>query len=147
MKLYPIPGGTWAGTEADWKKAMKARGLDPKAFEATKTRDVPTGKPDLLEFLNFFAVDVYRDVPTGRFDIVVNSPVVTSYVPVDVDALRALHNPTAVDLPMQTNADRPAGAGADVFDLDTAFAAAPVVQQLCLAVVAIDAAVAQISKA
>lgn len=85
MKLYPIPGGGWAGTEADWKAGMKARGLNPKDFEATKTREVPTGKKELMEFLTFFAVDVYR---TGT------DTVVTGGAPVDVDALREQHNPT-----------------------------------------------------
>lgn len=89
MKLYPIPGGGWAGTEADWKAAMKAKGLNPKDFEATKTREVPTGKKELMEFLTFFAVDVYR---TG------SAPITTGPAPVDVDALRDQHNP-APDAP------------------------------------------------
>lgn len=133
MKLYPIPGGTWAGTEADWKKAMKARGLDPKAFEATKTREVPTAKADLMEFLNFFGVDVYR---TGDA-----APTTVSSEPtVDVEALRREHNPDAPDL-----APPPAPAKVDTFDLDELFTAAPVGQQLRLAVVAIDAAHAAIN--
>lgn len=83
MKLYPVPGGGWEGTEADWKKAMKAKGLDPKQFDATKTREVPTGKKELMEFLTFFSVDVYR---TGTA-----APTPTPTV--DVEALRAEHNP------------------------------------------------------
>jgi hypothetical protein len=90
MKLYPVPGGTWEGTEADWKKAMKAAGHDPKAFEATKTREVPTGKKELMEFLTFFAVDPYR---TGR------GVPATTVPAVDVEALRREHNPDAPDLP------------------------------------------------
>lgn len=88
MKLYPIPGGGWAGTEADWKRRMKAAGLDPKEFEKTKTREVPTGKKELMEFLEFFGVDVYR-LPQGS----------TTVSTVDVDALRRQHNPDAPDLP------------------------------------------------
>lgn len=84
MKLYPVPGGTWEGTEADWKKALKAKGLNPKDFETTKTREVPTGKKELMEFLTFFGVDVYRTGTT------------TPTPPVDVDALRAIHNPDGV---------------------------------------------------
>lgn len=89
MKLYPIPGGGWAGTEADWKKGMKLAGYDPKAFEDTKTREVPTGKKELMEFLTFFGVDVYK-LPAGT---TVSTPAV------DVAALRAEHNPDAPDLP------------------------------------------------
>lgn len=99
MRLYPVPGGTWAGTEAEWKKAMKARGLDPKAFEATKTREVPTAKADLMEFLNFYALDVYRLGDQA------NAVVAAAPEQVDVDALRALHNPSA-PRPSTLSADR-----------------------------------------
>lgn len=88
MKLYPVPGGTWAGTEADWKKALKALGLDPKNFEASKTREVPTGKKELMEWLTFYSVDVYR---LGDGGIPAPAPAV------DVDALRAQHNPTPAE--------------------------------------------------
>jgi len=127
MKLYPIPGGDWASTETDWKKAMKARGLDPKAFEATKTREVPTGKKELMEFLIFFGVDVYRigdAVPAVKPDAVV-----------DVAALQALHNPDP-DAPAPLT---PAPTAAPL-DLDTSFATAPIQHQLTLAVGAIDRA-------
>jgi hypothetical protein len=87
MKLYPVPGGGWEGTEADWKKAMKAKGLDPKAFEDRKTREVPTGKKELMEFLTFFQVDVIR-LDAG--DIVV-APAV------DLAELQAKHNPTPAE--------------------------------------------------
>jgi hypothetical protein len=90
MKLYPIPGGTWAGTEADWKREMKAKGLNPKEYP-NPTREVPVAKKELMEFLTFFAVDVYR-LPGGA------APTVTATAQVDVDALRALHNPTASDI-------------------------------------------------
>jgi len=90
MKLYPIPGGTWAATEADWKAGMKAAGLNPKDFENTKFRDVPTGKKELMEFLTFFAVDPYR-LPGG-------ATTVSSAPAVDVEALRRQHNPDAPDL-------------------------------------------------
>lgn len=99
MKLYPIPGGGWAGTEADWKAGMKARGLNPKDFEATKTREVPTGKKELMEFLTFFAVDVYR---TGTA-----APAAPADTVVDVEALRAEHNPdpAAPRTPVETTTE------------------------------------------
>jgi hypothetical protein len=123
MKLY------------DWKKQMKAVGLNPKEYEATKTREVPTGKGDLLEFLTFFGVDVYR---TGD----VKRPTTAA---VDVDALRALHNPDGVRPSMladtQTNDDRPAGAGADLANLAAMFASAPIRVQAELVVAFADRAV------
>jgi hypothetical protein len=82
MKLYPIPGGTWAGTEADFKKACKARGIDAKTLRGA--REVPTGKAELLEFLNFNAVDVYRTAPGDT---------VVQPTRVDPAALQAEHNP------------------------------------------------------
>lgn len=123
MKLYPIPGGEWAGTEADWKKAMKARGYDPKLFEATKTREVPTGKKELMEFLTFFAVDVYR---SGGVPL-------TTVPAVDVDALRRQHNPDAPDLAPAAPASQELGG-----DLTQAFLAAPIRLQAELAVGLID---------
>lgn len=133
MKLYPIPGGGWAGTEADWKAGMKARGLNPKDFEATKTREVPTGKKELMEFLTFFAVDVYR---TGG-DIVV-----TGAAAVDVEALRAAHNP-------DPDAPPPAPVvtgtiGRDHVDLVQLFTEAPIKLQAELAVGFIDRLTADI---
>jgi len=65
---------------------MRERGFDPKAFERSKTREVRTAKGDLLEFLNFFSVDVYRSGPAP--DVVV----------VDVEALRAAYNPGPSDV-------------------------------------------------
>lgn len=57
MKLYQTPHGTWCGTEAAWKAAMKAEGSDPKAA-TRKLIEVPTDKPGLLEFLTFHNVNV-----------------------------------------------------------------------------------------
>ena len=131
MRLYPVPGGTWEATEADWKKAMKAKGLNPKDFDATKARDVPTGKKELIEFLNFYAVDVYR---TGD-----EAPTV-----VDVDALRALHNPAAVRPSTLAEGTEPASRPSST-DLDDMFMNAPLGQQLRLSVAAIDAAVLKLN--
>jgi hypothetical protein len=139
MKLYPIPGGTWAGTEADWKAAMKAKGFNPKEFDATKTREVPTAKADLMEFLNFFVVDVYRfEAMFAPADIVV-----------DHAALQARHNPDAPDLVPRVEGiplNEPRGMETQhpmdvpTLTLDEAFAAAPIQHRLTLAVTAIDAA-------
>lgn len=134
MKLYPVPGGTWEGTEADWKKAMKAKGLNPKDFEATKTKEVPTGKKELMEFLNFFAVDVYR---TGSA-----APAPT----VDVEALRALHNPGAGPRPSDLHPDqtspmtveRERFEGAPTGSLEEQFEAAPIRRQAGIVVAFID---------
>lgn len=136
MRLYPVPGGTWEGTEADWKKAMKAKGLDPKAFEGTKTREVPTAKKDLMEFLTFFGVDVYR-TGTGSPTTVPDEP------EVDVEALRAIHNPTAAQ---QVAKQIPCGHGDAPDDrgpvpsgtLAEMFAAAPIKVQAEIAVAFID---------
>lgn len=57
MKLYQTPGGTWAGSEKDWKAAMKAEGADPKAM-TRNTVDVPVSKAELMEFLTFHNVNV-----------------------------------------------------------------------------------------
>ena len=135
--MYPVPGGTWEGTEADWKKAMKAKGLNPKDFEETKTREVPTGKKELMEFLTFFAVDVYR---TGGA-----APEPT----VDVDALRALHNPGAGPRPSDL-APVPTDNGEPVIGTDYAvpgtleqqFEAAPIRRQAGMVVAFIDRLVA-----
>lgn len=56
MRLYCTPGGTWAGSEKDYKAAMKAEGADPKSVDR-KQVDVPTSKPELMEFLTFHRVN------------------------------------------------------------------------------------------
>lgn len=126
MKLYPLPGGTWAGTEADWKKAMKAKGLNPKDF-STPSREVPTGKKELMEFLTFFAVDVYR---TGD---------ATPAPAVDVEALRALHNPGAGPRPSDLT-EKPTAAleAAPTGSLEEMFEAAPIRKQAGIVVAFID---------
>jgi hypothetical protein len=124
MKLYPVPGGTWEGTEADWKGAMKDKGLNPKDYltadKKAPTREVPTGKKELIEFLNFFAVDVYR-LPAGA----------TPDTVVDHAALQAKHNPNAPDLAAPPVVQQ-------VDDIDVVFNGLHINTQLRLAVVAID---------
>lgn len=124
MRLYPIPGGDWAPTEADWKKAMKARGLDPKQFEATKTREVPTGKKELMEFLIFFGVDVYR---TG-----VGAP---------AEAVVAGPDPDAPPAPKPAGIKSPIELGYQPLNLPELFEAAPIRVQAELVVAFADRAV------
>lgn len=118
MKLYQSPGGTWAGTEKDWKAAVKAEGLDPKHIDR-RIVEVPTSKAELMEFLtlhNVNAISPKTGVPTAVAPQVTPPP------------------PPAVDSRVTT-----------VPDLDTAFEAAPIRQQLRLAVVAIDTATARLN--
>lgn len=56
MKLYCTPGGTWAGSEKDYKAAMKAEGSDPKVADRRQV-DVPVDKAGLMEFLTFHRVN------------------------------------------------------------------------------------------
>lgn len=115
MKLYQTPGGTWAGSEKDWKAAMKAEGSDPKDADR-KIVEVPTAKAALMEFLTFHNVNVINP--------------------------RAFNEPDRSDTPPVEPA---ASSGSTtVTDLDEAFAAAPVRQQLRLSVTAIDAALEQL---
>jgi hypothetical protein len=50
MRLYLVPNGEWAGTQADAKVIAKRVG------QPFKEVDVPTDKPNLLEFLNLHHV-------------------------------------------------------------------------------------------
>ncbi len=137
MKLYPLPGGDWAGTEIDWKAAMKAKGLDPKEFEATKIREVPTGKKELMEFLTFFGVDVYR-LPGGA------APAAKPDIVVDHAALQARHNPDAPDLaPTPEPKAIVTNTMGQVLNLAELFEAAPIRVQAELVVSFADRAVAR----
>lgn len=110
MRLYCTPGGTWAGTEKDWKDAMRAEGCDPKRAER-KIIDVPTSKAELMEFLTFYNVNVIAprtspDVGHG-------------------------HAPPPIEQPV-------AGTPTTIPDLNAAFAAAPITVQVELAVNLLD---------
>lgn len=124
MKLYQTPGGTWAGSDKDWAAAMKAEGADPKKFDGRKIVEVPTDKASLMEFLTFHGVNVIN-------------PQAATPAPEVVPA-GAIPQPPAP----------PSGGTASsttVSDLDGAFEAAPLRQQLRLAVGAIDRADALLS--
>lgn len=133
MKLYTTPGGQWAGTEKDWIAKMKAEGLNPKAYDGRKQVDVPTSKPELLEFLTFHNVNVINpgahpavEAAGGDTPPPASSPAVP-----DLDALRALHNPEAAPA-------APPAPATTVPDLDDLFEAAPLARQLHLASLACE---------
>lgn len=118
MKLYTTPGGTWAGTEKDWIKAMKAEGQDPKTA-SRKTIEVPTSKAELMEWLTFYDVRCIERPSASH-------------------AVAPQAAPPAPQAPV-------GDTGASTLpDLDTLFAAAPLRKQLRLAVTAIDMADAQV---
>lgn len=56
MKLYCTPGGTWAGSEKDYKAALKTEGVDAKTVTRRQV-DVPVDKAGLMEFLTFHRVN------------------------------------------------------------------------------------------
>jgi hypothetical protein len=110
MKLYCTPGGTWAGTERACNAALKLEGIDPKTVER-KQVDVPTSKPELLEFLTFHGVN-----PIGGH---ARSPLATPPAP----AAPVPAAPTTVP---------------QAPDLDALFAAAPLPKRVQLAVGLLD---------
>lgn len=123
MKLYHTPGGHWSGTEKDWKAAMKAEGRDPKTA-TIKTREVPTDKAGLMEFLTFFNV---RCIQPAAATVIEVAPQARPPAPQE-----PVVNGCATTVPG---------------DLDALFLAAPLRKQLTLAVQAIDAADAQLHPA
>ena len=127
MKLYITPGGQWAGTEKDWKANLKSEGIDAKTYTGRKQIDIPTDKAGLMEFLTFHNVNV---INPGTVQAV-EPNVVEAALPVDVEALRALHNPEASPTPVPA-------APTTVTDIDTLFVAAPIPKQVELAVGLLD---------
>jgi hypothetical protein len=119
MKLYQTPGGTWGTSEADWKKAMKAEGLDPKTYEGRKTVDVPTQQKPLMEFLTFHNVNVVNPQ--------VGTPPATEVV-------------GEAPPPPSPRVASSAAPSTSTVSLDELFSAAPLRAQLDLAVEAIDRA-------
>jgi len=109
MKLYCTPGGTWAGSEATYKAAMKAEGSDPKAQDR-KQIEVPVSKAELMEWLTFHNVNPIN--PQRNAGVRTNTPAISS-----------------TTIP-----------NAPISDLEAAFNAAPIEQQLKLATLAIGEA-------
>lgn len=112
MKLYQTPGGTWAGSEKDWKAACKEEGTDPKTC-ARKIVEVPVDKAGLMEFLTLHSVNV---ISPARHRVVSQGSVAG-------------------------NAPPPAPAADTTVpksDLDALFEAAPLGQQLTLAAIACE---------
>lgn len=120
MKLYQTPQGTWAGSEAAWKDAMKAEGSDPKEMKRN-TVEVPTKKADLMEFLTFHGVNIL--CPQG---VTPSAAAPTSHPP--HEAAADTSSPTTVS------------------NLQELFAAAPISAQIELAVQACDNADAEIKR-
>lgn len=140
MKLYTTPGGQWAGTEKDWKAAMKAEGIDTKTYAGRKQVEVPTSKAELMEFLTFHNVNV---VNPGTLSVVgaagtgASPPAPVPAASVDVEALRALHNPEASP-GFNPELAPPPPPATTMPDLDELFEAAPLARQLHLASLACE---------
>lgn len=114
MRIYQTPGGTVAGSEKNWEQAMKAEGLDPKTYTGRKIVEVPTKKPELMEWLTFHNINLINPQPVaGASEVVPPAP--TS------PPMQEGGTPTTVSK-----------------DIDEVFAAASVSTQLRLAVMAID---------
>lgn len=150
MKIYTTPGGQWAGTEKDWKAALKAEGLDPKFYDGRKTIEVPTSKAELMEFLTFYNVNVINPGVCRVVEAASGGPTppAPSLAAPDLDALRALHNPgAAADIAEvaavyseapTTMSQIVTNTSGQVINLDEIFAAAPIPKQVELAVNLLD---------
>ena len=128
MELYTTPGGQWAGTEKDWKAAMKAEGIDLKTYEGRPKVDIPTNKAGLLEFLTFHHINVINPASVG-VDAVGGAALPPAAPPAapSLEELRALHNPEGAGVPPTT-----------IPNLDETFRAAPIRKQVELAVGLLD---------
>jgi len=147
MKLYTTPGGQWTGTEKDWKAALKSEGVDPKTYAGPVQVEVPTSKPGLLEFLTFHNVNVINPASAGVEAVggAALPPAAPPAAP-DLDALRALHNPGAIQVSYDvaelvappTTVPHPGPEHSVTATLDEAFRAAPIPKQVELAVNLLD---------
>lgn len=130
MQLYHTPGGTWAGTEKDYKAALKAEGIDPKTYDGRRQIDVPVDKKGLMEFLTFYQVNC---IDPGRSHLVAPMCVVQAQIegqPIVPLVPQAIGSAVPVEV-NYTDAS---------VNLDNAFLAAPLGQQLTLAALACEAA-------
>jgi hypothetical protein len=90
MRYYQTPARVWCPTQAAWYKAMEVEGHMPFPDIKEYTVEVPTGKPELLEWLNFHGVDALH---------LGNEPVTTgATVPVTDEAFEALPLPKQLHL-------------------------------------------------
>lgn len=143
MKLYTTPGGQWAGTEKNWKAALKAEGIEPKTYTGRSQIEVPTSKPELLEFLTFYSVNVIapRGDASAAAAPMPPMPAAAAVTTVtDVEALRAQHNPGSVEhlSPPATVSQIVTNTAGQVINLDELFVAAPIPKQVELAVGLLD---------
>lgn len=113
MKLRQTPGGTWCGTEKDYKAAMKAEGIDLKTYTGRVFVEVPIDKAGLMEFLTFHNVNVIS--------------------PGTLPGAEA-----AGGVPLPPTQAAPPAAITTVSNLDDLFLAAPLGQQLTLAAIACE---------
>lgn len=125
MRLYCTPGGTWAGSEKDYKAAMKAEGSDLKTVSRRQI-DVPVDKAGLMEFLTFHRVNPIAPIP-----------VIPSMADLGVTSL-----PTPGPIVHHEAATTVSSVGST--DLDELFEAAPLARQLHLAATACENARARI---
>ena len=140
MKLYTTPGGRWAGTEKDWKDAMKVEGYNLKTYDGRKTIEVPTSKAELMEFLTFYNVNVINPGAVHVVEAVGGEvPPAPSSTAVDVEALRAQYNPEEFPAPPTTTPQQiVTNTAGQVINLDEIFRAAPIPKQVELAVNLLD---------
>ena len=136
MELYTTPGGQWAGTEKDWKAALKAEGIDPKTYEGRPKVDIPTNKAGLLEFLTFHHINVINPAPQVGVEAAggASQPPATTppAVPVLTTVTDAAPEPGPVVSQIVTNVH------GQVINLDEIFAAASIPKQVELAVGLLD---------
>lgn len=126
MKLYTV-NQTYYGTQAEAKTAAKEAGLlfDPEGMQV----EVPTDKPGLIAYLN----ELVRDSGVeDEFTVIVErqDPEVSG------EGTVVSHAERAVDLAMLKS----------TVDLDSAFQAAPLGQQLTLAAIAMENARSRIGR-
>ncbi len=117
MQLRQTPGGTWCGTEKDWKTAMKAEGIDLKTYAGRVFVDVPVDKKGLMEFLTFYGVSCVAPTAPAAPDV----PIIVAQ---------------AEGAPLPPPA--PVVFSSQDVDLDALFQAAPLGQQLTLAGIAVE---------
>jgi hypothetical protein len=153
MKLRQTPGGAWSGTEKAFHADLKREGINPRTYAGREFVDVPTDKPGLLEFLTFHRVNVISPQTAlsasdaaGSTHLPPTSLPAATTMPVDVEALRALHNPSSLASALAGGPEHDAidfappvtNTAGQAINLDELFAAAPIPKQVELAVQLLD---------